>query len=142
MKSRVWRSLTIALAFAVLGSSTAGAQATPASAAQVSVESWLSLIDTQRYGESWDAAAALFRRAIPREKWEAAVGTAREPLGELKSRKVQSATATKTLPGAPDGEYVVFQFATVFERKAAAVETVTAIREGDGTWTVGGYFIK
>ena len=29
-----------------------------------------------------------------------------------------------------------------FEQKAAAVETVTAIREKDGTWHVGGYFIK
>jgi hypothetical protein len=45
-------------------------------------------------------------------------------------------------PGAPDGEYVVFQFNTSLEQKSAAVETVTAIREKDGTWHVGGYFIK
>jgi hypothetical protein len=42
----------------------------------------------------------------------------------------------------PDGEYVVFQFNTSFEQKAAAVETVTAMREKDGTWHVAGYFIK
>ena len=47
-----------------------------------------------------------------------------------------------TLPGAPDGEYVVLQFDTSFEQKAAAVETVTTIREKDGTWHVGGYFIR
>jgi hypothetical protein len=41
--------------------------------------------------------------------------------------------ALLTLPGAPDGEYVVFQFNTSFEQKSAAVETVTAIREKDGT---------
>jgi len=50
--------------------------------------------------------------------------------------------STTTLPGAPDGEYVVFQFNASFDQKAAAVETVTAIREKDGTWHVGGYFIK
>jgi hypothetical protein len=46
------------------------------------------------------------------------------------------------LPGAPDGSYVVFQFDTVFEQKAAAVETLTAGREPDGTWHVIGYFIR
>ncbi len=41
-----------------------------------------------------------------------------------------------------DGEYVVFQFNTTFAQKAAAVETVTAVREPDGSWHVGGYFIR
>jgi hypothetical protein len=63
-------------------------------------------------------------------------------VGQMKSRTFKSVTSTTTLPGAPDGEYVVFQFNTSFEQKAAAVETVTAIREKDGTWHVGGYFIK
>jgi hypothetical protein len=49
----------------------------------------------------------------------------------MKSRMLQNATSTTTLPGAPDGEYVVFQFNASFEYKSAAVETVTAIlREG------------
>ena len=46
------------------------------------------------------------------------------------------------LPGAPDGEYVVFQFDTQFERKRAAVETVTPMRDPDGSWRVSGYFIR
>jgi hypothetical protein len=37
---------------------------------------------------------------------------------------------------------VVFQFNASFEHKAAAVETVRAMREKDGTWHVGGYFIN
>ncbi len=60
----------------------------------------------------------------------------------MKLRTLKSATSTATLPGAPDGAYVVFQFTTSFEQKSAAVETVTAIREKDGTWHVGGYFVK
>ncbi len=52
------------------------------------------------------------------------------------------ATFTRTVPGAPDGEYVVIQFDTQFENKAAAVETVTPMREKDGSWRVSGYFIK
>jgi hypothetical protein len=72
----------------------------------------------------------------------AAAQIARDPLGALKARTLKRTTSTATLPGAPDGEYVVFQFNTSFERKQAALETVTTIREKDGTWRVGGYFIK
>jgi len=127
---------------ACLGSGPAQAQEPGTKAAQTSVEAWLSLIDNQNYAASWDTAATLFRSAITQEKWQAAAQTARAPLGPLKSRTLKSAMSTTTLPGAPDGEYVVFQFNASFDQKAAAVETVTAIREKDGTWHVGGYFIK
>jgi len=46
------------------------------------------------------------------------------------------------VPGAPDGEYVVLRFETSFENKAKAIETVTPMREKDGTWRVSGYYIK
>jgi hypothetical protein len=55
---------------------------------------------------------------------------------------VKSVTSANTLPGAPDGEYVVFQFDTSFERKEAALETVTTIHEADGQWRVAGYFVR
>ena len=47
-----------------------------------------------------------------------------------------------SLPGAPDGEYRVFQFDTSFEHKQTAVETVTAVLETDGSWRIAGYFIR
>lgn len=111
-------------------------------AARTAVEAWLVLIDQEQYGQSWTTAAGAFRNAIPQAKWEAAAGGARKPLGALKSRALKSAMSTKTLPGAPDGDYVVLRFDTVFEHKAAAIETVTAVREPDGTWHVGGYYIN
>jgi hypothetical protein len=40
---------------------------------------------------------------------------------------VKSATDTTSLPGAPDDEWVVIEFDTVFENKRATVETVTPI---------------
>jgi len=111
-------------------------------AAQASVESWLSLVDKQQYADSWQAAAGYFKNAITAQQWQDAASRARGPLGALKSREVKSVTAAKTLPGAPDGDYVVFQFNTTFERKAAAVETVTAIHEPDSNWRVVGYFVR
>jgi hypothetical protein len=133
--------MLVALA-AILGSGSIQAQESSTKAAQTATEAWLSLIDNQNYAASWDAAATLFRTRVTQEQWQTAAQTARAPLGQLKSRTLKSATSTTTLPGAPDGEYVVFQFTTSFEQKAAAVETVTAVREMDGKWHVGGYFIK
>lgn len=47
-----------------------------------------------------------------------------------------------SLPGAPDGEYVVIQFETSFEKKKSSLETVTPMKEKDGAWRVSGYYIK
>ncbi|HYK41769.1 MAG TPA: DUF4019 domain-containing protein [Thermoanaerobaculia bacterium] len=109
---------------------------------QVVVESWLTLTDAGKYGESWDAAAALFRSAVTRAAWEKAMNDARKPLGALKSRKLKSATFSTSLPQAPAGEYVIVQFDTVFEGSSAMVETVTAMHEKDGSWKAAGYFIR
>lgn len=70
------------------------------------------------------------------------VKSVRDPLGKVLSRKFKSATYTKTLPGFPDGEYVVLQFETSFEHKASAIETLTPMLDKDGKWRVSGYYIK
>ena len=112
------------------------------SQAQSAATTWLALTDAAKYGSSWDAASSLFKAAIAKANWESALKGARAPFGALKARKVRAATFTRTVPGAPDGEYVVIQFDTQFENKAAAVKTVTPMREKDGSWRVSGYLIK
>lgn len=142
MKHRLIYLALLAAAMATLHLTPIRAQDGDTKAAQAAVETWLALIDRDSYGESWETAAAALKSALTREKWQSAAKGARAPLGPLNSRVLKSATATTTLPGAPDGEYVIFQFNTGFEHKAAAVETVTAIHERDHSWHVGGYFIK
>jgi hypothetical protein len=68
--------------------------------------------------------------------------TVRKPLGKLTSRKVNKTQSATSLPGAPDGQYVVVQFDTVFANQPSAVETVTFMLEKDGQWRAAGYFIK
>ena len=46
------------------------------------------------------------------------------------------------IPNAPDGEYVVIQFDTVFENKKEAIEKITPMLDPNGKWRVAGYFIK
>ncbi len=70
------------------------------------------------------------------------LNAARKPLGALKSREVKSKQYQTSLPGAPDGQYVVIQFTTSMENKNSAVETVTPMLDKDGKWKVSGYYIK
>jgi hypothetical protein len=51
-------------------------------------------------------------------------------------------TFKSTLSGAPGGASVVLEFASSFEWKAAAIETVTPMRDEDGSWRVSAYYIK
>ena len=127
----------------VLGLSSAVlAQQKPEQAAQTSSDAWLALVDSGKYGDSWDEAAQYFKGAVTKEQWQGMLHSVRDPLGKTLSRKLKSAQYTKNLPGAPDGEYVVVQYDTSFEHKQSAVETVTPTLDKDGKWRVSGYFIK
>jgi hypothetical protein len=47
-----------------------------------------------------------------------------------------------SLPGAPDGRYVIIQFNTSFANRPSSVETLTFIMVTNGSWKASGYFIK
>jgi len=110
--------------------------------AQTATTNWLALTDGSKYAQSWEDAASVFKAAVTKANWESALKGVRVPLGSVTSRKLRAVTFTRTLPGAPDGEYVIIQFDTQFANKAAAVETITPMHEKDGSWRVSGYFIK
>lgn len=105
-------------------------------------KSWLGLVDAKQYKESWVEAAPFFKDRITENDWVKMILLARGPFGELKSREFKTAKYATSLPGAPDGEYVVIQFQTSFTNKADAVETITPMKDDKGAWRVSGYFIK
>jgi hypothetical protein len=111
-------------------------------AAVHTAKAWLKLVDEGKYSESWDEAAQYFKNAVPREQWRNSLESFRNPLGGVLSRNLKSANYTKTLPGAPDGEYVVIQYETSFKNKQHATETITPMLDKDGKWRVSGYYIK
>ena len=123
---------SIALAFADEQSDQAVAAA----------KTWLGLVDAKQYKESWVEAAPFFKEKVKKEDWVNMVSAVRGPLGDMKSRELIGAQYTKSLPGAPAGEYVVMQFKTAFQNKPEAVETVTPMKDDKGAWRVSGYFIK
>lgn len=111
-------------------------------AAVAAAEKWLSLVDRGKYAESWKESATYFRARVTERKWEQMSRSVREPLGKLISRHLKNATYETSLPGAPDGQYVVMKFDASFVNKKSAVETVTTMMDKDGAWRVVGYFIR
>ena len=148
MKRILWILVAIGIflvAGAVLLADQGGDKAAEEAAGKAAGEAannWLAVVDSGQYARSWDQASALFKKQVTAEQWEQAARAAREPLGKLVSRKPASAQFSKTLPGAPDGEYVVVGYASEYEGKKEAVETVVMMKEKDGSWKPAGYFIK
>lgn len=105
-------------------------------------QAWLEWVDAGDFAKTWDAAASFFKEAVTQAEWVKTAQTFRPPLGKMVSRKLKTTQYATSLPGAPDGHYVVIQFDTVFERKQSAVETVTPMLDTNGQWRVSGYFIK
>ena len=103
---------------------------------------WLNLVDAGQYGASWDESAEDFKMSLSREQWEQMLGAVRTPLGNREKRELKAKRYKTSVPGAPDGHYVVIQFNTSFKNKAKAIETVTPMKDPDGQWRVAGYFIK
>ncbi len=132
------RCMTIALIALLMPFSAMSCEApTPAEKAG---ESWLALVDTKQYSESWLAASFEFQKLIGQANWADAVGPMRERLGKVINRKIGNVTRTNTLPGLPDGEFTIIEYHTMFANKTAT-ETLTMILDKD-TPKVGGYFIK
>jgi len=118
-------------------------------AAHDAAERWLALVDDGAYAESWEQAAPQFQRAVPKDDWTQKASGVRDPLGAVRERTMRSARYATSLPGAPDGHYVVMQFDTRFESKAETVETVTFAKpnadrpESDAdAWHATGYYVK
>jgi hypothetical protein len=105
-------------------------------------DAWLKQVDQGQYAEAWEESAKDFKRNVSKRKWLTAVGEMRKPLGKLVSRKQKSAKYTKELTGAPEGEYVILEFDGAFEKRPAAVETVTLFLGVDLRWRVAGYKVK
>lgn len=141
MKIKLFVGIVLAI-IVTLSANQAKTEETKEQIATQRAEAWLAIVDTAQYVESWNNASTYFKNAISQDKWIASMNAYRKPLGEKIERKLKSHQFMTSLPGAPDGEYVVIQFDTIFQNKKETIETITPMLEIDGTWRVSGYFIK
>jgi hypothetical protein len=110
-------------------------------AARLAAEKWLTLLDQARFKDAYKQSSQHSRAQATSPEWEAQIKAMRDAAGEWKSRKFSSAKPAKSLAGAPDGDYMLLEFSSVFANKPSAVESLMLSRES-GTWKPAGYFIR
>ncbi|MBT3584535.1 MAG: DUF4019 domain-containing protein [Halobacteriovoraceae bacterium] len=103
---------------------------------------WVTLIDQEKYGDSWKTASRLFKNSLSSKAWSKQIAPIRKKLGKLIRRSYKSATYYPKLPNAPAGKYVVVLFKVDFENQKNLTETITPMLDADGVWRVSGYYIK
>jgi Protein of unknown function (DUF4019) len=103
---------------------------------------WLKNVDSSNYNMSWETSSELFKKAVTKDNWVKTLMGLRPSLGKVISREIKTKKYETSLPGAPDGEYVVIVYSTIFENKENSFETVTPMKDIDGEWRVSGYYIK
>jgi hypothetical protein len=111
------------------------------SAGSIAAKEWLKIVDTGEYVESWQKSDAFLKSQLTQTESSAALAGVRTPLGQVRSRSELGAKEYSSLPGVPDGEYLVIQFQTEFQNKTSATETLT-LSKSSGDWLPVGYFIK
>jgi hypothetical protein len=136
------RRTAVALLSIAAVTSSLATSAPPTEPAKAAAAAWLSLVDAADARSSWEQASVNFKSTITSAQWSQALSAVRGPLGTLRQREQKTVQFTKTLPGAPDGQYFLLQYQSAFQSKASATETVTVVMDPDGTWRVVGYFIK
>ena len=109
-------------------------------AARQSVEAWLSLLDAGNYSAAYDATGSYFRENVTAQEFRTSMEERFELLGAFESRTLSSTQRLAMVPDAPPGDYFVFEFDGVYERRPNARERVTAVSES-GEWPVVGIII-
>jgi hypothetical protein len=135
------KSLLALLLILLTMSATALCEDTAEKAAFESANRWLAQVDSGDYAASWETAAPMFKQSISQGEWAKMVKATRRPMGKLLSRTLKSAVYSTSLPGAPDGEYLIV-YESSFENKKSAIESVTPSLDKDGQWKVSGYYIR
>ncbi len=114
----------------------------PVSLAKNAAAEWLSLLDDGEYADSWSEASEHLKKGVDVKEWEMKMEAISSRLGKIDERGVKSAAYQTSLPGAPDGKYVVIQYHTSFEKRSGALETITLVQDQDKKWRVGDYTVK
>lgn len=155
--SAAWRSLLAPLLVALScagpagpAAAEAGTDATSAAngsaagaiaAATEESDRWLELLDHGKFADSWTAAAVVLQEAMSQKEWVDGMASRQPKLGRLIMRERKAASYSRTLRGAPSGDYVTVTYLTKFEKAPLVEETLAVAKDAIGQWRVAGYDI-
>jgi hypothetical protein len=97
--------------------------------------SWLNLIDTGRYAESWKQLGSKLQAKYSESAWASALRPLLSQAGKIKKRTFRSFNYLDS-----QGESVVIAFDSSFSNVTIGRETVTMVQE-EGHWKITGYSI-
>ncbi len=107
----------------------------------ISAMTWLKRVDSADYENSWEDAGQAFKARVSRSDWIEKIKAVRDPLGNSEMRAIHHCSEHVTLPGAPDGVYVVLLFESAFNNKRSCEEKIV-LEKSVQQWSVVGYFIN
>jgi hypothetical protein len=105
-------------------------------------EAWLAKVDAGDYQGSWEATGAMFRDEVSAEQWHESMTQVREDMGAVTERRLHEHTLETIMPGVPEGEYMMLEYRSVFEKQPQGAELVVCMKDEDGAWRVIGYFLQ
>lgn len=114
--------------------------------AVVAAGTWLTLIDSAQYDESWNASSDMLKEQVTAAEWQEALAGVKmqleaftgEPV-DLSQRDLVLAERLEDMPQLPEGEYVMVRYRTA--QAAHAFAEVVTLRDDAGEWRVVGYFV-
>lgn len=105
-------------------------------------EEWLTLIDREKYAESYQQAGEFFKAQVKEQQWVDMVKQVREKVGGKTGRTLKRSTLRTEIEKLPEGNYAIIQFDADFKNQQGVTETVTMSEDDDGDWHAIGYFMQ
>ena len=127
--------------FALQQAAAADPHATEERAAERQALGFLGYLDHGHFADSYAYTGMLIRAQADRASYASQVKKARQGTGAMLTRELMDASYQTSVPGAPDGQYVVLHYHSSFADRQEAVETLT-LAFAKGYWRVSGYYIK
>jgi len=105
-------------------------------------ESWLHLLDEERYEEAWHQSASYFQAAIAYQDFLRFAQGVRHPLGRVTARDVWIKTFQLNVRRRPDGQYFRASFQTSFQHKSSGAFEHVLLENEAGRWKVTSYTLR
>jgi D-alanyl-D-alanine carboxypeptidase len=97
--------------------------------------SWLNLIDTEHFAESWQSLGSKLQAKYNEKTWPTALRPLLSQAGKIKKRTFRSVSYSDS-----QGESVIVEFDSSFTNAAVSKEIVTMTQE-QGQWKITGYSV-
>ena len=110
-------------------------------AAQRQALGFVGYLDQGRFADSYAYTGLLIRAQLDRDAFSTQIQKTRAGTGALRSRELIDSAYSTSVPGAPEGQYVVLHYHASFANRQDAVETLT-LAFAKGYWRISGYYIK